>query len=156
MAEEMTVYYEGTAVGTAAVETEGLYRVVDCRCRISTDQVLRAYADTGDGPFCLGVLVPEAGELRLRRRFAKSAFPARPSAVTVSGPEGTWRSWTGELAGVPISGGLTRILGGVRQVAVPWDAGRTEAYLPFLRHAAPAEIQGVRYLTVEPDSLENL
>ena len=156
MSEVISVMYEGDEIGTATITREGLYCTVDCRCRIPSEEVLRAYVDRENGPLCLGVLVPEEGQLRLRRRFAKSGFPSDPSVVTVAGREGTWRSWSGELAGVPIGEGLTRTAGGVRQVAVPWEPDRTEAYLPFLRHCTPVEIQGRRYLLVEPDSLADL
>lgn len=153
---EISMMYEGAPVGTAQITQEGLYCVVSCRCNVSSEEVLRAYAESDSGAFCLGVLVPEGGALCLRRRFARSAFPENPSSVTVAGAEGTWREWSGTVAGVPISRGLTRSVGGVRQVAVPWDPEETEAYLPFLRHCTPAEIQGERWLTLEPDRLEDL
>ncbi len=153
---DISILYEGTPVGTASVTQEGLYCSISCRCKVQTDQVLRAYAESDDGPFCLGVLVPEGDALCLRRRFARSAFPKIPTAVTVAGAKGTWHDWSGTVAGVPVSRGLTRTVGGVRQVAVPWEPEQTEAYLPFLRHCTPVEIQGSRYLAVEPDGLEDL
>ena len=73
----------------------------------------------------------------------------------MAGAEGTWHDWSGTVAGVPVSRGLTRTVGGVRQVAVPWEPEQTEAYLPFLRHCTPVEIGGSRWLSVEPDSLED-
>ena len=154
---EITMMYEGTQVGTAQITQEGLYYLVDCRCSIPSSEVLRAYAEQEEGSaVCLGVLVPEDGTLCLRRRFSRSAFPANPTSITVAGAEGTWRDWSGDVAGVPISRGLSRRVGGVRQVAVPWNPDETEKYLPFLRHCTPMEIQGERGLTLEPGRLEDL
>lgn len=153
---EFTIMYEGTPVGTADIAQEGLYCTVTCRCKVPTDQVLRAYADSDGAPFCLGVLVPEGEELCLRRRFARSAFPADLRSVTVAGSDGTWHSWSGTLAGVAVSDGMTRTVGGVRQVAVPWEPERTQDYLPFLTHCTPVDLQGRRWLTVESDVLEKL
>ena len=153
---EFSMIFEDKSVGTAEIIQEGLYCTVNCRCTIPTDQVLRAYAESEDGPFCLGVLVPEGKELRLRRRFARSAFPENLRAVTVSGQEGTWHSWSGTVAGVPISDGLTRMAGGIRQVAVPWEPDRAEMYLPFLAHCTPMELQGSQWLQVPTGALEDL
>ena len=153
---DISILYEGSPVGSGCIMQEGLYCSVSCRCKVPSDQVFRAYAESDDGPFCLGVLVPEGDAWCLRRRFACSAFPRNLTAVTVAGAEGAWHDWSGTVAGVPVSGGLARTVGGVHQVAVPWEPEQAEAYLPFLRHCTPVEIQGSRYLAVEPDGLEDL
>ncbi len=150
MEQEWTIEmeYEGAPCGEAHIRRDGLYMVVGCVCAAVTGQVVRAWLPAGEEPFCLGVLEPEDGRLRLTRRFPASRFPAPPyAAITVSQNGELWSPWSGEIAGVPIEGGLSRTRGNARTVALPWPENGPFAWMALALDGVPGKIGGKRYLT---------
>lgn len=75
----------GQAVGTAAVEKDGLYYRFTCRCRGSGIFHLRV--SRGGKEESLGIPVPEGGEYRLRTRIPVSRFPAGEFRFFVEEPK---------------------------------------------------------------------
>lgn len=68
--ERYEVLFEGKSVGTVTVDQEGLYYCIDCKSsQVGAKLVrLRAAGDMGEAD--LGILIPEADQLRLRTRVA--------------------------------------------------------------------------------------
>ena len=113
---DFSVYGGGAVCGALTAAREGLYWALDVRCRAQAG-VVRLYACAPDGARqSLGVLMPEGGELRLRRRVSASALPLTDG----------WRFTTDErepvtAAGVTIPDGVIETQGCVRRLFVPYD-----------------------------------
>lgn len=140
--------YEGEPCGEAVLRREGLYMSVACDCRIVTDQVVRAYLTGAGEPYCLGVLAPEGGRLRLRRRVPVSRFPQPPyETAAVSRTGELWSPWTGEVEGMSVSDALSRREGGKTVVALPFAPDAPFPLLPLAPRCTPRRIGNGQYLT---------
>ena len=69
MKSQYNIYLNDRAVGTVSVSKEGLYYVLDCRCRGLTKQLWRIGVITASAQRCLGVCVPEKEEFVIRTRL---------------------------------------------------------------------------------------
>ena len=114
---DFSVYEGGAVCGALTAAREGLYWALDARCRAQAG-VVRLYACAPDGTRqSLGVLMPEGGDLRLRRRVSASTLPLTDG----------WRFTTDErepvtAAGVTIPDGVIEGQGSARRLYVPYDA----------------------------------
>ncbi len=145
---KIEMVYEGASCGEAQIRRNGLYMKVDCACSAVTGQVVRAWLPVGDEPFCLGVLEPENGQLRLTRRIPASRFPQPPYGTVTVSPNGVlWSPWAGELQGVPVEGALCRTQGNTRTVALPWPESGPFPWTALALDGTPGKIGGKRYLT---------
>lgn len=61
--------------GTVTVTAQGLYWVIQCRCRLYSDVMQNLVVRTGGNYTILGLLVPEGGSYYLRTRIAKKELP---------------------------------------------------------------------------------
>ena len=100
------VIYNGEEIGRCTLEEQGLYWVITCHCQAVSEQVERLYS----GREKLGVLVPEADGLSLKRRISKSSCRALPpeNGQFSLAPADVWESWTGEILGQKMPQGLSR------------------------------------------------
>lgn len=71
---EYPVIFDGEPVGNCRLEEQGLYWSLFCTCRPISTRVERLYCGTTG----LGVLEEKQGQLILRRRVSKSAYPMLP------------------------------------------------------------------------------
>lgn len=141
--------YEGTECGHAEQRRNGLYWEIEGRCDMVTEEVMRAYGRRGDTAVCLGVLIPEEGKLCFRKRMAASGLPEDGfEEVTVGQPTPLWKPWDG------VDGGLSRMVGGKRWIAVPYDENRPMEDLSMARFCTPEKIDGKMYLTLEAERWE--
>ncbi|MCI8525463.1 MAG: hypothetical protein HFF17_05980 [Oscillospiraceae bacterium] len=142
--------YEGRACGQASLRREGLYLLVVCDGEPVTDQIVRAFLTGDQGQAALGVLVPEGGRLRLRKRIAASQMPAGElTEVRVTGSEDGWTPWEGELEGRQIAGARSRMEGGRQRIAVPFSSQEPFAPMGAALRGTPLMLEGKRYLVLD-------
>ena len=81
------IMIDDTLAGTLEVTKKGAMTVFDARCK-GTDELLRlsVYGDDGEG--YLGVMVPEGGEMRLRRSMSPLSMRGFPEEIVAAGPAG--------------------------------------------------------------------
>ena len=81
------IMIDDALAGTLEVTKKGAMTVFDARCR-GTDELLRlsVYGDDGEG--YLGVMVPEGGEMRLRRSLSPLSMKGFPKEIVAAGPAG--------------------------------------------------------------------
>ena len=70
MNREYDIYMGKQAVGTAAVERQGLYYRFDCRCRLSGDVLCRVTVACNGHHENLGILVPMGSQFGLTTKLA--------------------------------------------------------------------------------------
>lgn len=71
------IFLEGRPVGQADIQTQGLYVCFRCRCGPAQGEVLRLFMRGEDFRLCLGVPVPQDGELVLRKKRSLRSLPLR-------------------------------------------------------------------------------
>lgn len=69
---EYTVSAEGQPIGKVYIRQDGLLLVFDCTCSSAGNDILRLAAVCGEKYIPLGVLIPEAGALHLKKSFTKN------------------------------------------------------------------------------------
>ena len=81
------IMIDDALAGTLEVTKKGAMTVFDARCK-GTDELLRlsVYGDDGEG--YLGVMVPEGGEMRLRRSLSPLSMRGFPEEIVAAGPAG--------------------------------------------------------------------
>ena len=153
--QKIPMQFQSRECGTTTLQKEGLYVRVECVCDMVTDRVVRAYLEGKGGTACLGVLVPENGKLRLRRKIPTSHFlPGEYSTVIVSEqPVDGWKPWEGLLDGQPLLGALSRLEHGKRMVAIPFTPGEPFDHAGRFRQSEPLEIQGQLYLVTQVEEV---
>ena len=99
---EHSVMHGGRSVGTLTVSQSGLMTTFECVCDYDSEDVLRL-ANAVDGEYThIGVVMPDGGQMRLRKSFTKSALEGlrlnpnagfalikrgeKPQAATEQGP----------------------------------------------------------------------
>ena len=130
---ECTIFRRGEAAGTLRIEDDGLYRVLTARVD-GEGELLRLYLH-GES---FGVLCPEDGALRLRRRVSRTRLPELPGfAVAWCEADGRW---------LPEGEGLRRYtpLGGER--AIPWRTDAPMAFPAAPEKLRPLRLEGAYYL----------
>lgn len=102
---------EQTVIGSACAERQGLYWRVTAEAAAEPDGIVRIYAHDGENSMNLGVLMPEAGRLRLSRRIPASAFSFTPDTRITTGPDAPktadgegWEPFSGDVLGYPAAG----------------------------------------------------
>ena len=101
------IMIDDALAGTLEVTKKGAMTVFDARCR-GTDELLRlsVYGDDGEG--YLGVMVPEGGEMRLRRSLSPLSMRGFPEEIVAAGPAGRGNAGhqgVAEETAAPRSGG---------------------------------------------------
>ena len=120
---QCVIFRNGTAAGTLRIEDEGLYRTLSAELEYG-EQILRLYL-WGQS---FGVLAPEDGALRLRRRVSRQRMPVLPAyAVAWCEADGQW---------LPEGAGLRRFTPEGRELAIRW---RTDGPMAF--PAAPEKLR---------------
>lgn len=99
---EYPVVYDGCEVGTCTVQEQGLYWLLDCRCKFRSDRVERLYSGTTR----LAVLEQQGDRMVCSRRLSKRSFPELPprSGMFSLRPAEEHTPWEGYLLGRPCSG----------------------------------------------------
>ncbi len=77
---EIAIMEEGVRRGTMEIRGEGAYTRFEARCA-PLPGLRRLYVFGGGARACLGVLAPEGGELRLRRRLSRAAMEGFPERI---------------------------------------------------------------------------
>ena len=147
---KIPITLDGQICGQAEIQREGLYDCFLCRCQPVSDAVLRAILQREDGmEIPLGVLVPEDGGLCLRRRIARSQTGGEGfAAVVLRGPDGAWEPWSGTVLDRTVTGALSRMVQGNRQVAMPFSPEEPFAHLALFCCCTPITIGGKLHLAV--------
>ncbi len=68
--EQYDIYMGDRPVGQAAVERQGLYYHIRCRCQLTGEILCKVVVSRGDRQESLGLLVPMAEEFGLETRLA--------------------------------------------------------------------------------------
>lgn len=145
--------YNGRACGLATLRREGLYVQVTCDSEPVTDEIVRAYLTGAGGQAALGVLVPESGRLRLRRRMAASQLPGEDfTSVRIAGREDAWTPWEGEIAGQTVPGARVRVENGRRLAALPYSPRAAFVPMGVMRRCKPLTLEGEPYLALDLDA----
>ena len=127
------IMIDDALAGTLEVTKKGAMTVFDARCK-GTDKLLRlsVYGDDGEG--YLGVMVPEGGEMRLRRSMSPLSMKGFPEEIVAAGPAGRGNAGhqgVAEETAAPRSGGEapapgTTNSGKEKETATPQtDGGKT-------------------------------
>lgn len=91
MEETFPVRLDGEDRGSLTVRRDGLATVFEARCADPGRLVrLAVYGPGGEG--YLGVMAPENGELRLRRRLTRAALSDFPGVIEYAGEAGAGKS----------------------------------------------------------------
>ena len=98
------VFFEGSAVGKAEVEADGLYWQVRVACAPAGEGLVRASAENISERLMLGVLAPKDGTLVLSRRIARSRFCFYPDTVLTLDESPRWDDFSGKAAGWMLPG----------------------------------------------------
>ena len=98
------IIIDDALAGTLEVTKKGAMTVFDARCR-GTDELLRlsVYGDDGEG--YLGVMVPEGGEMRLRRSMSPLSMRGFPEEIVAAGPAGRGNAGQQGVAEEPAASG---------------------------------------------------
>lgn len=137
-----------TVIGSACAERQGLYWRVTAEAAAEPDCIVRLYAHDGENSMNLGVLIPEAGRLRLSRRIPASAFSFTPDTRITTGPDAPktadgegWEPFSGDVLGYPAAG-MQKKSGGGTQLAITYEPGREFPLMPLFRFCALRQVQG--------------
>lgn len=76
----LPVYLDGREAGRLSLAGEGLYTRVSADCD-AREGLSRLWLHGGGGSLYLGLLAPEAGRLRLTRRFSRAELAALPGPL---------------------------------------------------------------------------
>lgn len=132
---------EQTVIGSACAERQGLYWRVTAEAAAEPDGIVRIYAHDGENSMNLGVLMPEAGRLRLSRRIPASAFSFTPDTRITTGPDAPktadgegWEPFSGDVLGYPAAG-MQKKSGGGTQLAIAYEPGREFPLMPLFASA---------------------
>lgn len=127
---EYPVYHGEKAVGGVSLVRDGLYYALSADCEDFSPGIWRVWGVNGLQAYCLGVLAPEEGRLRLRRRLSAHALPKLPKTFLAGRGEDGWLPWRGALTGEECCAGYVREDGSA--LAVPFSR---ELPLAVFEHA---------------------
>ena len=127
-------------IGTLETSSDGLYTVFTARCEPVAPRLrLCVFGETGHA--YLGLMLPEDGELYLRRRLTRLACAKLPSPILYAAEEAAEPEEPSAWRPAP-DGTLRRTEGGVELVAVP----RSRARVPGVPRHLLRVIDGREYL----------
>ena len=94
---EYPVVLDGHEIGACTIQEQGLYWLLECRCRLRSERVERLYC----GNTRLAVLEQQGDRLVCSRRVSKRSFPELPprSGMFSLKPMEMYTPWEGELLG---------------------------------------------------------
>ena len=165
--DKFPLLWEGKAIGELSVEREALYTWFTARCRLPGDGIWCAWAVGDRGELRLGVVEPQNG---IRRRFsqhmtaplgkllrgelrpagdrAEEAWAAVPEADRLFRTPWLRRYLRG------VRGAMTRTVGEVRLLALPYDEKKPFPLTPLFCLAQLKSICGKRYVVYAFDGRE--
>ena len=149
------VFFEGSAVGKAEVEADGLYWQVRVACAPAGEGLVRASAENISERLMLGVLAPKDGTLVLSRRIARSRFCFYPDTELTLDETPRWSDFSGKAAGWPLAGARYRRMNGGFAVCVPADDGKPFVCMPLFCFFRLVTRQAKRYWLLELDEEYN-
>lgn len=98
---QVTIFYNGSAAGTAEIRSDGLYW--DISCKVEAQGLTRLYGIEGWNSQYLGI---PGSDGRLHTRMGKNHLPDGITAIVASpNPRGDWQPWRGTVDGVPVEAG---------------------------------------------------
>ena len=99
---EYPVVHDGHEIGTCAIQEQGLYWMLECRCMLRSDRVERL----DSGTIRLAVLEQQGDHLVCSRKLSKRSHPELlpRSGVFSLRPVEEYTPWEGELLGRKCSG----------------------------------------------------
>ena len=78
------ILHDGQTIGALETRREGAYTLFEARCAyLPGVRRLRVFGEGGSG--CLGVMQPEGGELRLRRKLSRADMRGFPENIAYAG-----------------------------------------------------------------------
>lgn len=153
-----------SVVGRACAERQGLYWRIEAEAVLETDRIVRLYAHNGGENMRIGVLLPESGVLRLRRRIPASAFAFAPHTYMTTSPDAEWEAqpelsdkageteaeayggeewepFAGTVLGCPAEG-MQRSRENGTELAIPYEPGKEFPLMPLFCFCALRQVQG--------------
>ena len=105
---DYTVFYQGTEIGHASIDPDGLYYHLSASAAEPAHGVWRLWACVGDESRLVGVLCPGTGGLRLEKRVSRHAWPILPDCFVLGREREGFRPWRGILEGQEIPDAMLR------------------------------------------------
>lgn len=68
--DQYSVFFNNTDIGIASVTKEGLYYLIDCRCKIVKEGIYRLIASNGENNIDIGVLAPKESCFEIHRKIS--------------------------------------------------------------------------------------
>jgi hypothetical protein len=105
---EYTIFFQGKEIGHASIEPDGLYYLVSASAAEPAPGVWRLWACVGEDSRLVGVLCPETGGLRLKKRVSRHAWPILPDGFVLGREREGFRPWRGEAEGWEVPDAMLR------------------------------------------------
>lgn len=105
---EYAIFYQGTEIGRAGIEPDGLYYRLSASAAEPGHGVWRLWGCFGTDSRCLGVLFPGTGGLRLERRVSRHGWPVLPDCFVLGREAEGFRPWRGILEGQELPDAMIR------------------------------------------------
>lgn len=143
---EHSILYRGNPVGSIEILSQGLYHELTADCSVFAPGVQRLYQSIGYDSFPMGVLLPEAGRLRLQKKLSKHAFPSFSQYWTAGAEDEGFLPWRGSVDGVEVEHGFVKCDGEDRIIAVAFPSDAPFPLSSFLPDMEARELFGQQYL----------
>lgn len=127
---DLSIIYQGAPVGSATMESDGIYWKIVCRMMQSSNEPIRLYGIHSWQSEYLGI--PDA-EGRLAARIAKKHLPDGAETILASKlPNGSWKPWAGEVDGVKVENALLQRDNGILLALESDEAVRFPEWIEFM------------------------
>lgn len=148
------VFQDGRAVGSAEVQSDGLYWSVRVRCA-PLQGIVRVRAENIMQGLTIGVLTPQADSLMLTRKIARSSFAFFPDTCLTLDSEPRWQNFTQRAAGWPLDGARVCRADGGATVLVPAQEAKPFVCMPLFCFFRLVTREQTRYWMLELDGENN-
>ena len=105
---EYAIFYQGTKIGQAIIEPEGLYYRLSASAAEPGPGVWRLWACVGPDSRLIGVLFPKAGGLGLEKRLSRQSWPIPPQGFVLGREAEGFRPWRGVVEGREVPDAMRR------------------------------------------------
>lgn len=127
---ELSILYHGETVGTASMESDGIYWKLICRLAKKMNRPIRLYGLRLWQSEYLGI--PDADGL-LQTKIPKKHLPHGADVILASEqPNGKWKPWAGQLDGVRVERGLLQKDGGILLALEPEEAVKFPEWIEIM------------------------
>ena len=129
-AMELSIIDRGETVGTASMESDGIYWKLVCRLTQKKNSPIRLYGLHLWQSEYLGI--PDADGL-LQTKIPKKHLPHGADMILASEqPNGKWKPWAGQIDGVRVEAGLLQKDGGILLALEPEEAVRFPEWIEIM------------------------